>query len=58
MRDNEGSGFFYLKRLGDCTKYIHLGYWVVISEDALEVSFLIQYVKFKKNGEIYFEIII
>ena len=38
MRDNEGSGFFYIKDLGEWTKYKHLGYWVVISEDALEVS--------------------
>ena len=38
MRDNEGSDFFYIKGLGEWTKYIHLGYWVVISEDDLEVS--------------------
>ena len=39
MRDNEGSGFFYIKVLGEWTKYIHLGHWVVIwVEDALEVS--------------------
>ena len=38
MPDNERSGFFYIKCLGEWTKYIHLGYWVVISEDALEVS--------------------
>ena len=41
MRDNEGSGFFHIKGFGEWTKYIHLGYWVVISEDALEVSFFI-----------------
>ena len=38
MRDNEWSGFFYIKGLGEWTKNIHLVYWVVISEDALEVS--------------------
>ena len=38
MRDNEGSGFFYIKGIGEWTKYIQLVYWVVISEDALEVS--------------------
>ena len=38
MPDNEGSGFFYIKGLGEWTKYIHLFYWVVISEDALEVT--------------------
>ena len=37
MRDVEGSGFFYIEGLGEWTKYITLGYWVVISEDALEV---------------------
>ena len=34
MRDNEGPGFFYIKGLGEWTKYIHLGYWVVIYEEA------------------------
>ena len=38
MQDNEGSGFFYIKGFNEWKKYIHLGYWVVISEDALEVS--------------------
>ena len=38
MLDNEGSGFFYVKGLGKWTKYIHLGYGVIISEDALKVS--------------------
>ena len=38
MRENEGSGFFYVEDLGEWTKHKHLGYWVVISEDALEVS--------------------
>ena len=38
MRDNKGSGFFYIKGLGEWTKYIHLGYWIVLSDDALEVS--------------------
>ena len=38
MRDNEESGFFYIKGLGGWTKYIHFGDWVVTSEDALEVS--------------------
>ena len=38
MRDNEGSGFSYIKGLGEWRKYIHFGYWVVTSEDALEVS--------------------
>ena len=38
MGENEGSGFFYLESLGKWTKYIHLGYWVVTSKDALESS--------------------
>ena len=38
MRDNEGSGFFYVEGLGEWTKYMNLGYWIVTSEDALEVS--------------------
>ena len=38
MRDNEGSGFFCIKGLGEWTKYLHLGYRVITSEDSLEVS--------------------
>ena len=38
MRDDEGPGFFFVKGLGEWTKYIHLGHWVIISEYALEVS--------------------
>ena len=46
MRDKEGSGFFFIKCLGEWTKYIHLDYWVVISEDVLESSI------FNAEGEI------
>ena len=38
MWDKEGSGFFGVKGLRDGTKYIHLCYWVIIAEDAVEVS--------------------
>ena len=38
MRDNEGSGFFCGKSFGEWTKYIHLCYGVIISEDAMKVS--------------------
>ena len=38
MRYKDGSGFFYIKGLGEWTKNIHLGYWVVISEDALKIN--------------------
>ena len=40
MRDQEGSGFFGVKGLCDGRKYIHLCYWVIIAEDAVEVSIL------------------
>ena len=40
MRDTEGSGFFGVKSIRDGTKYIHLCYWVIIGEDAVEVSIL------------------
>ena len=40
MWDKEGSGFFGVKGLRDGTKYIHLCYWVIIAEDAVEVSIL------------------
>ena len=39
MRNNEGSGFFYVKGLGKWTKNINLGYGFIISEDALKVNF-------------------
>ena len=38
MWDKEGSGFFGVKGLRDGTKDIHLSYWVIIVEDAVEVS--------------------
>ena len=38
MWDKEGSGFFCIKGLRDGIKYIHLCYWVIIVEDAVEVS--------------------
>ena len=38
MWDKEGSGFFYIKSLRDGTEYIHLCYWVIIAEDAVEIS--------------------
>ena len=40
MRDKEGSGFFGIKGLRDGTKYVHLGDWVIVAEDAVEVSVL------------------
>ena len=40
MWDKEGSGFFGVKGLRDGTKYIHLCYWVIIADDAVEVSIL------------------
>ena len=55
MRDNEGSGFFYIESLGEGTKYIHLGYWVIVSEGAFKVSILNKYVKFRKNGDVHLE---
>ena len=39
MRDEKGSGFFVLQSLCDGAKYIHLVNGVVITEDALKVSF-------------------
>ena len=34
----KGPGLFCVKGLRDGTKYIHLCYWVIIAEDAVEVS--------------------
>ena len=38
MWDKEGSGFFGVKGLRDGTKYLLLCHWVIIAEDAVEVS--------------------
>ena len=56
MRDKEGSGFFGVKGLRDGTKYIHLGYWVIIAEDAIEVSLFDAISEIKENGDVYFEL--
>ena len=41
MLDRERSGFFHVEGIGECTKYIRLGYGVIVTEDALKVSILI-----------------
>ena len=38
MQDKEGSGFFGIEGLRDGTEYIHLENWVIVAEDAVEVS--------------------
>ena len=38
MRYYEGSGFFVVEGLGEGTENIHLGDWVIVAENALEVS--------------------
>ena len=38
MRNDQGSGFFVIEDLREGTKYIHLSDWIIIPEDALEVS--------------------
>ena len=49
MRDNEGFWFFIIEDLRDGTEYIHLGDWVVIAEDAVEVSIFNAICKIKKK---------
>ena len=56
MRDKAGSGFFGIKGLRDGTNYIHLGNWVIVAEDAVEVSIFDAICKFKENGVVYFEL--
>ena len=51
MWDKEGSGFFCVKGLRDGTKYIHLGYGIIIAEDTVKVS-----IQVRKNGEVYLEL--
>ena len=49
MRDKEGPGFFCIEGLCDRTKYIHLGNWVIVAEDAVEVSIFDAICKIKKK---------
>ena len=49
MWDKEGSGFLGVKGLRDGTKYIHLCYWNIIAEDAVEVSILDAISEIKKK---------
>ena len=49
MWDKEGSGLFGVEGLRDWTKYIHLCYWVIIAEDAVEVSILDAISEIKKK---------
>ena len=38
MRNDQGSRFFVVEGLREGTKYVHLSDWIIIPEDALEVS--------------------
>ena len=38
MRNDQGSGFFVVEGLREGTKCIHLSDWIIIPEDALEIS--------------------
>ena len=49
MRDKEGSGFFGIEGIRDGTEYIHLGNWVIVGEDAVEVSIFDAICKIKKK---------
>ena len=57
MRDKQGSRFFGIEGLCDGTEYIHLGNWVIVAEDAVEVSIFDAICKIrKKNGDVYLEL--
>ena len=49
MWDNEWSSFFIIEGLRDGTEYIHLGNWVIVAEDAVEVSIFNAICKIKKE---------
>ena len=48
MRDNSGAGVFKREFVGEGTKDVHLSNVIIVTEDAVEVSFIMQYVKFRK----------
>ena len=56
MRNDQSSGFFVIEGIPEGTKNIRSSDGIIIPEDALEVSILMQYVKFRKNGELYLEL--
>ena len=49
MWDKEGSGFFGIEGLRDGTKYIHMGNWVIVAENAVEVSIFDAICKIKEK---------
>ena len=49
MRDNEGYRFFIIEGLRDGTEYTNLGNWVVVAEDAVEVSIFNTICKIKQE---------
>ena len=49
MRDKAGSGFVGIEGLRDGTEYIHLGNWVIVAEDAVEISIFDAICKIKKK---------
>ena len=49
MRDKEGSRFFGIKGLRDGTEYIHLGNWVIVAADTVEVSIFDAICKIKEK---------
>ena len=57
MRNRKGSLFFIVEGLSEGTEYMHLGDWIIVAKDALEVVFLMQNDKLRKNGEAYLELI-
>ena len=38
MRNDQRPGFFVVEGLREGTKYIHLSDWIIIPENALEIS--------------------
>ena len=56
MRDKEGSRFFGIEGLRDGTEYIHLGNWVIVARMPWRLISLMQYVKLRKNGDVYLEL--
>ena len=49
MWDDEGSGFFVNGGFSEGTEYIHLGNWVIVAEDALQVSIFYALSEVKKK---------
>ena len=57
MRDNEWLELFYVESFIEGTEYIHLRNGVIITKDAFKISIFNTICEFRKNGDVYLELL-